>query len=284
MEGEAMGILGLLFALVTAFGVVALNPTANPWALGVGLVGGLIAAYLTRTSGRWALIMAFMALAVLGGAILGVQGGQIPWQMALGFGIGGGLLLALQAGVSGLFSLAIGDHKQTAFVAIVAAAAIAYVPLTQVMKARSVPPIHDISTDLADPPAFVAVVPLRKKANASNPPEYAGPETAEQQKTAYADIEPVVLAVAPSEAFAKALAAAKGMPDWEIVEENAAEGRIEATATSRFLRFQDDVVIRVRQDAAGSRVDIRSKSRVGRSDVGANAERIRAYVAKLKAQ
>jgi uncharacterized protein (DUF1499 family) len=249
----------------------------------VGAAGALVAAYLTRESGRWALLMAVLALAVLAGAILGVQGGYIPWQVALGFGVISGLLLALQAVLSGVFSLAIGDHKQTSFIAIVLAAAVAYLPLMQVIKGRSVPPIHDISTDMTDPPAFVAVVPLRKKANAANPPEYAGAEASEGQKKAYPDIQPVVLTVPPAEAFAKALAAAKSMPDWEIVEENAAEGRIEATATSRFLGFKDDVVIRVRAEGTGARVDVRSKSRVGRGDVGANAERIRAYVAKLTA-
>jgi uncharacterized protein (DUF1499 family) len=93
----------------------------------------------------------------------------------------------------------------------------------------------------------------------------------------------VTLELPPDQAFAKALAAAKAMPDWEIVEAADADGRIEATATSRFMGFKDDIVIRIVSEGAGSRVDIRSKSRVGRSDVGANADRIRAYVAKLKA-
>lgn len=278
-----MGFLGVLIAVATAGGVVALNPNANPWALGVGLLGGLIAAYLTRSSGRWALIIGLLGLLAMSAGIFGVRTGAMPLSMALGFGFGGGLLLCLMAVASGLFSLAIGDHKQTSFIAMVLGAALAYMPLMQVMKAGSVPPIHDISTDTDNPPAFVAVVPLRAKANASNPPEYAGAETAAKQKQAYADIAPVMLDVAPDQAFIKALAAAKAMSDWEIVEDAPAEGRIEATATSRFMGFKDDIVIRVRPEGTGSRIDIRSKSRVGRSDVGANAERIRAYVAKLKA-
>jgi uncharacterized protein (DUF1499 family) len=279
-----MGLLGVLIAVATAGGVVALNPSANPWALGVGALGGLIAAYLTRESGRWALLIAFLGFIGLAAGVYGVRTGALPLPMALGFGFGGGLLLCLMAVVSGLFSLAIGDSKQTAFIAMILGAGLAYMPLTQAMKAGSVPPIHDISTDTEDPPAFFAVTPLRKKSNASNPPEYAGPETAAKQKEAYPDIVPVTLDAAPDQAFAKALAAAKAMPDWEIVEENVGEGRIEATATSRFMGFKDDVVIRVREEGSGSRIDIRSKSRVGRSDVGANADRIRAYVAKLKAQ
>lgn len=278
-----MGLLGVLIAIVSAGAMVALQRQLGPGAIGIVIVGGLIAAYLTRGSGRWALLMTVLGAVGLVVGLYGVRTGALPLPVALGFGFGGGLLLCLQAVVSGLFSLAIGDHKQTAFVTMLLAAGLAYLPLTYVLKARSVPPIHDISTDTDDPPAFVAVVPLRKKSNASNPPEYAGAEAAAKQKEAYADLAPVILEVPPDQAFAKALLAAKAMPDWEIVEENAAEGRIEATATSRFMGFKDDVVIRVRAEGAGSRVDIRSKSRVGGSDVGANADRIRAYVAKLKA-
>jgi uncharacterized protein (DUF1499 family) len=279
-----MGLLGVLVAIATAGGVVALNPSANPWALGVGAVGGLIAAYLTRSSGRWALLIAALGLIGLAASIYGLRTGALPLPLALGFGLGGGLLLSMIAVVSGLFSLAIGDHKQTSFIAMILGAGLAYLPLMQVMKAGSVPPIHDISTDTDNPPAFVAVAPLRKKSNASNPPDYAGAETAAKQKEAYPDIVPVTMDVAADAAFAKALAAAKAMSDWEIVEENSAEGRIEATATSRFMGFKDDIVIRVVAEGTGSKIDIRSKSRVGKSDVGANAERIRAYVAKLKAQ
>jgi uncharacterized protein (DUF1499 family) len=276
-----MGLLGVLIAVATAGGVVALNPSANPWALGVGAVGALISAYLTRDSGRWALLIALLGLAGLAAGVYGVRTGALPLPLALGFGLGGGLLLCMMAVVSGLFSLAIGDSKQTAFIAMILGAGLAYLPLTQALKAGSVPPIHDISTDTDDPPAFVAIAPLRK--DAANPVEYAGAETAAKQKEAYADIAPVTLDVAPDQAFAKALAAAKAMPDWEIVAEVPAEGRIEATATSRFMGFKDDVVIRIRAEGNGSRIDIRSKSRVGRSDVGANAARIRAYVARLKA-
>lgn len=279
-----MGFLGVLIAVATAGGVVALNPSANPLALGVGAVGALISAYLTRDSGRWALLIALLGLAGLAAGIYGVRTGALPLGLALGFGLGGGLLLSMIAVVSGLFSLAIGDSKQTAFIAMILGAALAYLPLTQALKAGSVPPIHDISTDTDDPPAFFAVTPLRKKANASNPAEYAGAETAAKQKEAYPDIVPVTMDGPPDQAFAKALAAAKAMPDWEIIDSDPAGGRIEATATSRFMGFKDDVVIRIRAEGAGSRIDIRSKSRVGRSDVGANAERIRAYVAKLKAQ
>lgn len=277
-----MGFLGVLIAIASAGATVVLSRQVGPGAVGIVLVGGLLAGYLTRDSGRWALIMALIGAAALAVGIWGVRTGGIPWQLALGFGFGAGLFICVQAVISGLFSLAIGDHKQTAFVAMLLAAGLAYLPVMNVVKGRSVPPIHDITTDTADPPAFVETAAMRTKD--MNPAAYAGEEVATKQKEAYPDIAPVTLDVAPDQAFAKALAAAKAMPDWEIVAEVPAELRIEATATSRFMGFKDDVAIRIRAEGAGSRVDIRSKSRIGVGDVGANADRIRAYVAKLTAQ
>jgi len=151
-------------------------------------------------------------------------------------------------------------------------------PVLLMRGARSKPPIHDITTDTQDPPAFVAVVPLRK--GAANPVEYGGPEIAAQQKKAYPDLEPAVLPEAPARAFERALAAAKAQ-GWEMVAAVPAEGRIEATDTTRWFGFKDDVVIRVRPQGTGSRVDVRSVSRVGRGDVGANAARIRAFLGAL---
>jgi uncharacterized protein (DUF1499 family) len=144
--------------------------------------------------------------------------------------------------------------------------------------ARTVPPIHDITTDTADPPRFVAVVPLRK--DALNPIEYGGPEIAAQQQRAYPDLHPVTLPDPPARAFEHALAAARAQ-GWEIVEAAPAEGRIEATDTTRWFGFKDDVVVRVRMAENGSRLDVRSLSRVGRSDLGKNAARIRAFLRAL---
>ncbi len=158
-------------------------------------------------------------------------------------------------------------------------------PAVFVQKARGVPLIHDITTDTDNPPLFVDVVAMRQAVGAVNPPEYLGPAVAVQQKRAYPDLAPLDLGVPPADAFAKAAAAARVM-GWEIVAEKPAEGRIEATATTAtattaWFGFKDDIVIRVAETAGGSRIDVRSKSRVGRSDVGANAARIRAYLAVL---
>jgi uncharacterized protein (DUF1499 family) len=143
-------------------------------------------------------------------------------------------------------------------------------------KAQRLPFIHDITTDLESPPAFVALLPLR--AGAPNPTEYGGPEVAAQQRAGYPTLGPLSLQIPPQQAFVHALAAAQEM-GWEIVASEPKEGRIEATATTLWFGFKDDVVVRVTPVPGGSRIDVRSVSRVGRSDVGANAERIAAYLA-----
>jgi uncharacterized protein (DUF1499 family) len=156
---------------------------------------------------------------------------------------------------------------------------VAWIPWNGMRQARSLPPIHDISTDTADPPAFVAVLPLR--ADAPNSAEYAGEAIAEAQRAGYPDLAPVALPAPPADAFARALEAARAM-GWEIVDADPASGRIEATDTTFWFGFKDDVVVRVRPEGDGSRIDVRSVSRVGGSDVGANAARIRGYIARLQ--
>ena len=141
------------------------------------------------------------------------------------------------------------------------------------------PPIHDITTDTQNPPLFVAVVPL-------NTPErtvYGGEAIASQQREAYPDLQPVTLEMPPPQAFDHALAVVQDM-GWELVATDADAGRIEATDTTFWFGFKDDVVIRVKPAGGGSRIDIRSLSRVGGGDVGVNANRIREYVAALTAQ
>ena len=148
-------------------------------------------------------------------------------------------------------------------------------------KASRVPAIHDITTDTIQPPPFLAILPLR--AGAVNPVEYGGADVAAKQKQAYPDIVPLTLAIPPDRAFDRALAAARGM-GWEMVASDPAGGRIEATDTTFWFGFKDDVVVRVTPQPNGSRVDVRSLSRVGVGDIGANAARIRAYLAAVKAR
>ncbi|MCK6371110.1 MAG: DUF1499 domain-containing protein [Gammaproteobacteria bacterium] len=142
------------------------------------------------------------------------------------------------------------------------------------------PPIHDITTDINDPPAFVAAIPLREAAGATNPSMYFPDESAALQAEAYPDISTIVLDTPAPAAFESAKNAARAM-GWEIIATVPEEGRIEATATTPWIGFKDDVVIRVAASGLQSQVDVRSKSRVGKGDAGLNAKRIRAFRDRL---
>ena len=151
------------------------------------------------------------------------------------------------------------------------------VPFEFQRRGRNVPPIHDISTDLENPPVFEAVVPLR--ADAPNSLERT-PEVTEQQRRGYPDLAPITLPVPVEQAFGRALAIAQD-EGWQIVTADKSTGRIEATDTTPWFGFTDDIVVRVTPWGAGTRVDVRSVSRVGVSDTGTNARRIRRYLDRL---
>lgn len=154
----------------------------------------------------------------------------------------------------------------------------ASIPWSWLRTVKQVPAIHDISTDTEDPPRFAAVLPLRK--DAANPAEYGGPDIAALQQKGYPDIAPRRFPAPPNRAFERALLAARAM-GWEIVDASPGELRIEATDRTFWFGFKDDVVIRITPEEGGSRIDVRSLSRVGSSDVGTNAKRIRAYLSRF---
>jgi uncharacterized protein (DUF1499 family) len=145
--------------------------------------------------------------------------------------------------------------------------------------AESVPRIHDITTDTESPPEFVAI--LRLIRSDENSPVYGGVEVAARQLKAYPDIVPLILPVPPDQAFERALVVARRL-GWQIIDADKNTGRIEAVDTTFWFGFKDDIVIRLTQKNAGSRVDIRSESRVGVSDLGKNAERIRKFLSAMK--
>jgi hypothetical protein len=145
--------------------------------------------------------------------------------------------------------------------------------------AKTVPLIHDVTTDTENPPKFVSILPVRR--DAPNSAEYGGPEIAAKQRAAYPDLRTLEIGISPAKAYDHALATSRRM-GWRIVDGNPAEGRIEATATTRWFGFKDDVVIRILPASNnGCRLDIRSVSRVGISDVGTNASRIRTFLKKF---
>ena len=199
--------------------------------------------------------------------------------VTFGFGLG---LLATLLGLIALLLAVFGKprrHLARAVIALVLGLIAFVPPLLFVQKAKSVPPIHDISTDTAEPPAFQTL--LAARADAPNSAVYGGADVAAQQHAAYPDIQPLHVDAAPADAFKAALGVARSM-GWTIAAQVQDQGRIEATATTFWFGFKDDVVIRLRPDGAGTRIDVRSESRVGGSDVGANAARIRKFSGKLR--
>ena len=140
-----------------------------------------------------------------------------------------------------------------------------------------IPAIHDITTDPDDAPLFIEAARAPENAAAA----LAYPlENAPQQRSAYPDLAPIVTKAAPADAYAAAQRAATAL-GWQVVRSDPSAGTLEAEATSRVFLFVDDVSLRVRAQDGGSRIDLRSRSRVGKSDVGANAARIRAFTWEL---
>tara|TARA_R100001369_G_scaffold2104_4_gene6846 strand:+ start:68478 stop:69149 length:672 start_codon:yes stop_codon:yes gene_type:complete len=180
-----------------------------------------------------------------------------------------------------LFSL-LARRSRPALIAtlvIVAAAALLYVPWQHWQRAQQVPAIHDITTDTQNPPAFEALADVREAA--PNAVDYPGDATAQQQQAAYPYIKPLVLDVAPQTVLAAAQAEAEEA-GWRIAR--ITDNHIEATATTRWFGFEDDVVIRLTEIENGVQVDMRSASRLGASDVGTNAARIEQFLTALEAR
>ena len=181
------------------------------------------------------------------------------------------LLFGLAAAGAAIVGLALPRLRARSVPLLVAAlllgAASAAVPLDGIRRVKTLPYINDITTDTEHPPQF------------SPPKAYPG-HFAEPQMIGYGDLRPSELALPPKQAFARAAEAARRQ-GWEITGLDEGAGTIEAVATTRWFGFKDDVAIRIRPAGAGSRVDMRSRSRVGRSDLGANARRIREFLAGL---
>jgi MFS family permease len=190
------------------------------------------------------------------------------------------------AAVLALVSLAAGGWRvgpgTTAMLLAIVLAGVAAVALPlRVKRIARLLPFNDVSTDTATAPAFEALLPLRRAAQPDAAAAYDGAKLAALQRARYPDLAALHLPVARLEAFSQALAAAKGM-GWKIVAEDPTRGRIEAYDRTGWYGFIDDIVIRLTAEGGGTRLDMRSASRVGRSDLGKNAARIRRYRAMLE--
>ena len=223
--------------------------------LSLALLLALPAAVLTVRAGAWqqglliyAIACAGAALALLLAVLLMLLPRFAPWRKAMA----GRALLAVPGALL-LFSL---------------------------LGAGQYPRIHDISTDLQDPPVFTAAE--QQRGPDSNSLE-TDPTTLELQAGAYPDLHTLRTTMGYDELFDTAVRVATDM-GWEIYLQDRNAGVIEAVDTTTVMGFKDDIIIRVRTNAQGALVDLRSVSRVGVGDLGANAKRIKAFLAGLQRQ
>ena len=233
---------------------------------------------------KWGLWIAVAALVVLAVCVIGNRTELIHFGIAVrGLALAAALgLVVVVVSAAGIIRTMTSNRSgaRLAIAGLVLGLLVAAPVVQAILAGSQVPGIHDITTDLDNPPSFDAVVALRGEG--SNPLDRAAPEDlAALQAQAYPDITTIMLAEQPGRVFEAAVETARDL-GWAIVAMNPETGLIEATATTRVMNFRDDVAIRVAERDDGAAVDIRSVSRVGISDLGANANRIRTFRDALK--
>ncbi len=211
--------------------------------------------------------------------MLGQKTGLLPFGIAFpGFGLA--LLAVVVLGLFGLIAFIVGlirsnaEHRSLALRMLVIGLAPLAVILAMVGPGLSAPPIHDISTDINNPPAFVVAKAAR--VDGENSTDFDA-EVAAQQKAAFPNLTGIDSDLSELEAFNRSLKVLDEL-GWTLLEKDDINGRIEAYEETAMFGFIDDVVIRVRGSENGSVVDLRSNSRVGQGDLGANAKRIQRFV------
>lgn len=226
---------------------------------------------LTLIAGVLALLLLLLSGPLYQAEILGLMNAFLAMRVALMVGA-----LAIVLALIQIIFMRKNISWPATGVAVICAAVAIVVPLSMMNKAKSVPPIHDITTDLINPPKFVAILPLR--VDAPNPAEYQGEEIAKQQRVAYPELQTQKYQQTTDQVFDAALAAVKKM-GLELVNSDKNTGLIEAYDTTTFFGFVDDVVIRIQKDGQMTILDARSKSRIGKSDIGKNAQRLNSLIA-----
>jgi hypothetical protein len=255
--------------------------------------------FATRANGQRQVSRIALLLSLGGVAaalVAAVGSGTGLWHFRIGFAVLRYAFYAVAAGgVLALMAIGVGLSRRTHpgklnFVSLAVALMFSAYLLQLVATARSVPAIHDATTNLEDPPAFTAL--SVRADNLDNVPDEGQPELARLDpesrwkaihRRAYGDLRTLRLPAGVAETTDRAASLARSR-GWEIARVDRSAGIVEATATSRFFRFKDDVVVRIRPDpqrSGSSIVDIRSISRVGGSDVGVNAKRIRGFLRDL---
>ncbi|MBP1685903.1 MAG: Membrane protein [Deltaproteobacteria bacterium] len=221
------------------------------------------------------LLGAAAAVAVVSGPLLA----HVDLVAAMvGFGLfAGGGVLGIGALVTGILAALRGGGLSTG---LAAGAVVTAIFLTVAAPGRKFPPINDLTTDTVNPPEFVAAPALAR--NAGRDMRYAGAALAAQQQAAYTTLAPLPLKAPPDDAFRQVEAVARRMPGWEITRNDPGVRTIEGVATTRLFHFKDDFVIEVRPHGDSSLVEMRSKSRDGKGDIGANAARIQGFFAAVQ--
>jgi uncharacterized protein (DUF1499 family) len=235
----------------------------------------------SRRIAVFALVASLLAIIVVRSGLLEIQPALATFAGALAIAILA-LLVAFAAFVviwmEGLAGM--GAALAAMFISLALLAYPAYLGI----KAYQLPWIYDITTDPIDPPRYEALARLRPRdANAVN---YAGLYAAEQQRAAYPDIGPLGTNATAQNAY-DAVLAVVNKRKWRVVDARAPqagrrEGHIEAVARTPIMGFRDDVVVRIRAEPDGARIDARSSSRYGTFDFGTNAARLRGLINEIE--
>jgi uncharacterized protein (DUF1499 family) len=230
---------------------------------------------LARAFGLLSILLGAASITLLAVSVWGFRAGGWPWPQA--YDLAGWGTWAAGAGVlAALIGLAIWLRRRPGGASALLLGMILSLPVAGLgaafeIAARSTPPINDIATDTDDPPVFwFTATP------SDYPAQNAGP-----QRAAYPNLRPLEMPVLADEAFAAALALVEDR-GWEVLSADPAENQIEAIARSKLFGFEDEVAIRFTETDSGSRVDMRSRSRLGQIDRGANARRIEAFLSDLE--
>jgi uncharacterized protein (DUF1499 family) len=226
------------------------------------------------------LIAGFIALLGVAGAYLGLVAPLTGFMLFVGGALLGGLVSVIVSLLGIVFSRGGRDPqgRTKALGGLAIGLGLLIVVLGAAAMGGDAPPINDITTDLDNPPEFesATIVPGYVGRDMSYPAEFV-----EVVRVSYPDLEPLRLASPPAVTFERAITTAESL-GWEIVSRSESRGVFDAQHVSSIFRFVDDITVRIVPDGPGSLVDMRSKSRDGQSDLGANAARIRLYFDTLR--
>jgi hypothetical protein len=263
---------------------------------------------MRSTLARLMLVLALLLPVYFAGAALGARFGVFDWRFSLGTLIvewGPRLMIGVLVVAIGVLIATVVKAPRRGWRFALAAALIPAIGLGYLVWVRGqsedIPPIHDVSTRPSEPPAFSPALMAQRAASLDTNPvvsltvpvstleKYEGPRFAEMADRslgqiateAYPSVQPLTTPATGDAAYAAALAEARAK-GWTIVSEDPATGTFNATATTFWFGFKDDVAVRVRAEGEGSVIDVRSTSRVGLSDLGANAARIEAYLSGVE--